>query len=133
MNTRRLLATTLLALAACSRATSAPTEARVDQTVDLVAGEAAQVEQSAVIVRFVGVNDSRCPSDVVCVSAGEAVITLLLSGAGADRTETVYLLREPKAVTYGGYRFEAVGVAPYPKSTGQSGTRTLTLRVTRAP
>lgn len=133
MSIRRLLACTFLVVAACSRATSSPLEARIDQTVDLVAGEAAQVENSAVVVRFAGVNDSRCPSDVVCVTAGDAAIALLLTGAGPDRAETIYLMREPKAVTYSGYRFEAVGVAPYPRSTGQGGARTLTMRITRAP
>jgi hypothetical protein len=128
---RRLCA--LVLLAGCAQATSAPLEARVGQTVDLAVGEAARVQNTSVTVRFNGANDSRCPSDVVCVTAGDAAITLLLGGAGADRSDVIYLVRDPKAATYGGYRFEAVGLAPYPKSTGQGTDKTVTLRITQAP
>ena len=130
---KRLLLGAAIALAACSRATSAPTEARVDHTVDLANGEAAQVEGTSIVVRFGGANDSRCPSDVVCVTAGDADITLLLSGAGAQKTDVVHLAREPRGTVYGGYRFDAAGLAPYPKSTAQGVDKTLTLKITRAP
>ncbi|MEO7455967.1 MAG: hypothetical protein ABIY52_06875 [Gemmatimonadaceae bacterium] len=133
MKLKRLLYGSAIALAACSRATSAPVETRVDRSVDLANGEAAHIENSAVVVRFGGANDSRCPSDVVCISAGEADITLLFSGAGADKVEVVHLMREPKGATYGGYRFDATALAPYPKSTAQGADKTLTLRITRAP
>lgn len=133
MKTTRLLLGTIALLGACARATSAPIEARVDQTVDLATGEAARVENSVVVVRFGGAADSRCPSDVVCVTAGDAVVTLLMSGAGADRTDVVNLVKEPRSTTYGGFRFEAVGLAPYPKSTAQTTDKTLTLRITKAP
>jgi hypothetical protein len=97
--------------------------------VQLATGETAAVTPGSVRVQFVGVNDSRCPSDVVCVQAGDAMIILGFSGAAAERTDTLYLVRQPRAVTYGGYRFEAVDVQPYPRSAGQTPAKTLTLRV----
>ena len=122
----------LLALA-CSQAISAPIDARIDQPIEIPLGETARVENSTVAVRFTGASDSRCPSDVVCVRAGEAAITLLLSGAGAERTDVVYVGKEPKATSYGTYRFEAVDLVPYPRSQGQGTDKTLTLRITRSP
>ena len=120
-------------LAACSRAASAPADVKAGQSILLAEGQSATVSNSTVVVRFVSANDSRCPSDVVCVSAGEAVISLSLAGAAASRTDTVRLVKQPRAVTYGGFVFEATDLQPYPKSTGPVSTKTLTLRIGTAP
>ena len=120
-------------LAACSRAASAPADVKAGQSILLAEGQSATVSNSTVVVRFVSANDSRCPSDVVCVSAGEAVISLSLAGAGASRTDTVRLVKQPGAVTYGGFVFEATDLQPYPKSTGPASAKTLTLRIGTAP
>ena len=132
MRTPLLLASIAL-LAACSRATSAPAEVKAGQSIQLAEGQSARVGNSTVTVQFVTANDSRCPSDVVCVSAGEAVISLALAGAGANRTETVRLVKQPSAVTYGGFVFEALDLQPYPRSTGPVSAKTLTLRIGTAP
>ena len=122
----------LLSAGACSRATSAPIEVVPGQSVQLPEGASAVVSSDAVRVRFVGAGDSRCPSDVVCITAGDAVIVLALAGAGAERTDTVYLSRPPRSVRYGAYRFEAVDLQPYPVSQGPRASKTLTLRVLKA-
>ena len=120
-------------LTACSRATSAPADVKAGQSIQLAEGQSAMVSNTSVVVQFVSANDSRCPSDVVCVSAGEAVISLSLAGAAASRTDTVRLVKQPRAVTYGGFVFEATDLQPYPKSTGPVSTKTLTLRIGTAP
>ena len=122
-----------VSMAACAGITSAPRDVSVGQSVELSIGETANVTPGSVRVQLVNVNDSRCPSDVVCVSAGEAMIILALSGAGADRIDTLYLLKQPKSNTYGGYRFDALDVQPYPKSTGQQAAKTLVLKVSAQP
>ena len=122
-----------VSMAACAGITSAPRDVSVGQSVELSIGETANVTPGSVRVQLVNVNDSRCPSDVVCVSAGEAMIILALSGAGADRIDTLYLLKQPKSTTYGGYRFDALDVQPYPKSTGQQAAKTLVLKVSAQP
>ena len=99
-------------LTACSRATSAPADVKVGQSIQLAEGQSAMVSNTSVVVQFVSANDSRCPSDVVCVSAGEAVISLSLAGAAAGRTDTVRLVKQPHAVTYGGFVFEALDLQP---------------------
>jgi hypothetical protein len=130
VNTRSIVVIAAATLAAaCAGVTSAPRDVAVGQTVDLGVGESANVTPGSVRVQLTGINDSRCPSDVVCVTAGDAVIVLAFSGAGADHIDTLYLVKPPKSVTYGGYRFEAVDVQPYPKSQGQQPSKTLVLKV----
>ena len=114
---------------ACAGMASAPHDVSPGQSVLLGVGETAAVMPGPVRVRFVGVNDSRCPSDVVCVQAGDAMVVLHFSGAGAERADTLYLVRPPRSVAYGGYRFDVGDVQPYPRSSGQSAAKTLALRV----
>ena len=123
----------LLAVLSCSRAISEPSDVAPGHEVDLRAGQSAQVSNTSVAVTFDGANDSRCPSDVTCVWAGEALIRLRLSGAGADRTDTVKINAQPRATTYGGYRFEVVSLLPYPVSTAMNATQTLRIAVSAAP
>jgi hypothetical protein len=125
-----LLMAATLAAGACSRGTTAPRETEPGQSIDLDVGETVAVRNTSVQVRFFGANDSRCPSDVVCVTAGDAVIFLTLSGMSQERTDTLYLVRQPKNVVYGGFRFEATALQPYPKSSGTRPSPVLTLRVT---
>jgi hypothetical protein len=130
MRTSLSIVTLLVLLAACSRATSGPSQVNPGQSIQLAEGEYAQVNDSPVTLQFVRANDSRCPSDVVCVSAGEALITLAFNGAGAEKTDTLRIVK-PKLASYGGYLFEASDLQPYPKSQGQIPGKTLTLRVSR--
>jgi hypothetical protein len=130
VNTRTIVViAAAVSVAACAGITSAPRDVSVGQSVELSIGETANVTPGSVRVQLAGINDSRCPSDVVCVQAGDAMIILALSGAGADRVDTLYLVKPPKSVSYGGYRFEALDVQPYPKSSGQQPSKTLVLKV----
>ena len=38
----------------------------------------------ALLIRLVGINDSRCPADVQCIWAGNAIVNLMLSVKEAD-------------------------------------------------
>lgn len=130
MNTRTIVViAAAISIAACAGITSAPRDVSVGQSVELSIGETANVTPGSVRVQLAGINDSRCPSDVVCVQAGDAMIILALSGAGADRVDTLYLVKPPKSISYGGYRFEALDVQPYPRSSGQQPSKTLVLKV----
>ncbi|MEO5818628.1 MAG: hypothetical protein ABIT20_25390 [Gemmatimonadaceae bacterium] len=118
-----------MSTAACAGITSAPRDVSAGQSVELGIGETANVTPGSVRVQLTGINDSRCPSDVVCIQAGDAMIVLALNGGGADRIDTLYLMKSPKSVNYGGYRLEAVDVQPYPRSSGQQASQVLTLKV----
>src|ERR1043165_1642145 len=63
-----------VALAACGRDGSAAT---LDAPIQLAPGESAAFDAADLEGKFVGIDsDSRCPSDVACVWAGEVVVRL---------------------------------------------------------
>lgn len=65
--------------------------------------------------RITEVNDSRCPSDVVCVWQGEAVVRIEVE---LPEEGTLWLSTyDNQKDTLGAYSFELVEVAPYPVST----------------
>jgi hypothetical protein len=119
----------LCGVAACSRITDPPSEPVQD--LALAVGDAARL--SSAMVRVVAVQDSRCPSDVVCFTAGDVVMVLAFSGAGNARTDTLRLFTTPKSSTYGGFLFTPLRVLPYPRTDGPNVPKTLTLHVTDAP
>lgn len=119
------LIASLAMVAACGRLTSTP----ATQAVQLELGQTAVVAGSSVRVQFVRAADSRCPSDVVCITAGEALIEMVFSGSGPTQTTTLRLGQKVVTATYGGLIFEATALNPYP-SRQPSLTQTVTLRVT---
>lgn len=103
------------------------------QNFDLAAGQAARVTNTPITVIFRSVSqDSRCPSDVQCVWAGDGAIRLGLQSTTAPSEETtVHTGLDPKTVDYSGYRIRVVGLAPYPKSGSpiSAGKYVVTLQV----
>jgi hypothetical protein len=113
----------LLALAACRAAVDpagTPNASAVTgDTLVLAPGQEAQV--GAVFgVAFLEVSsDSRCPTDVVCVWAGNAAVEIgLRLGMGPTHPFTLNTLSYPSAsVDFGGYRVTLVDLTPHPVST----------------
>ena len=91
------------------------------QNFDLKAGESARVTGTPITVIFRSVSeDSRCPSDVQCVWAGDGAIKLgLQSTTQASQESTLHTTLDPKFVDFSGYRVKVVALAPYPKSTSK--------------
>ena len=81
MRTLPRLISTLIILSACGRF-GAATDVAPAQSIQLQVEETAGVAGSTVRVQFVRAADSRCPMDAVCITAGAAVIDLVLSGSG---------------------------------------------------
>ena len=119
------LIASLAIVTACGRLTTTPST----QAVQLQIGQAAMVAGSSVRVQFVRAADSRCPSDVVCITAGEAVVEIVFSGSGPAQTSTLRLGQKAVTATYGGLVFEATALDPYP-SRQPALAQTVTLRVT---
>ena len=91
-------------------------QAEVGREFEIAVGQEAKLQGSNVVIRFRGVtNDSRCPSDVQCVWAGNAVAGFDLSGAGQSEA-LINTTLDPKSVSYGGYTIALVGLKPTPKS-----------------
>lgn len=68
-------------------------------------------------IKFVAVEDSRCPADVNCVWAGNAKVTIKVTNRNG-RTETFDLNTNlnAKSVKFGGYEITLGRVTPSPRS-----------------
>ena len=81
-------------------------------------GQTVQLAGTGVRVTFLEVaNDSRCPVDVVCVTAGDAEVRLAVVGEGEDRTVSLHTTQEPRSAAIGAVRLELTGLLPSPRST----------------
>jgi hypothetical protein len=113
-----------LALTACA-SSGTPTgpivysQAEAADSVRILVGQTIVV--GSIRIRFSAVeSDSRCPSDVVCVWAGDAVAALIAE-QNCDCRSPSYDLKlhttlEPKSGTVYGYRIELLRITPYPNS-----------------
>ena len=129
------------AVGACAGGATNPSEprtpaAQVDQAVVLAIGEAVRVEELGLELSLRAVEaDSRCPSDVTCVWAGDAVVQVAVTPSnGEAQTFQLHTQLEPRSVTIGEARVELLDLAPYPKSSTRTEPRAYraTLRVGRA-
>lgn len=61
-------------------------------------------------------SDSRCPTDVTCVWAGNAEVVFRVEAPGIDTTVVINTGIEPRAVRVGALRIELMAVVPAPRS-----------------
>ena len=91
------------------------------QTVVLGVGEQAQTTDGSLSILFVDVSDdSRCPTDVVCVWAGNGQVVIQLEPTGGSAVDEVLNTNQdvgPGEVVFRGYSFELVSLSPAPVST----------------
>lgn len=117
----------------------APQPRQVSTNVEftLRRGERASVDGGALLITFLSVaNDSRCPSDAVCVWQGDAAMVVRIEGGHSEAptvVDTLHTELEPRAVKYIGFTVAVKGLLPYPKSSEDPGSRDyrLSLLVTR--
>ncbi|MEO8579476.1 MAG: hypothetical protein ABI469_04445 [Gemmatimonadales bacterium] len=65
--------------------------------------------------------DSRCPTDVVCVWAGDATIVVVISRNGApDEAQTLNINPPNNEITSGNLRIKFVGLAPVPRQSDKN-------------
>ena len=84
-------------------------------------GQEVAVARTRLRIKFAAVeNDSRCPSDVTCVWAGNAAVKLELTGLGKAQSVTLNTSKAGQFVSetvYQGYKVTLVDLSPYPRST----------------
>ena len=120
-----------LSLGACS-AVAVP---GVGREFDLLIHTRVRVEGTPFFVAFDSVlEDSRCPSDVVCIQAGRAAV--LVSVTYASGPDIVYALRftdRPDSSTAlvegGGWFVDFIGLFPYPTVAAPPDPRTRVARL----
>jgi len=68
-------------------------------------------------IRFVAVEDSRCPQDANCIWAGNAKVTIrVTTGRGQSRTFDLNTNLKDKSARFDGYEITLGSVSPYPRS-----------------
>ena len=124
---RKLLSLALLSLAlACRTAADGsptdPTPQPVGEAFDLAAGRAASLDGGSLTLRFERVSeDSRCPVDVQCIQAGDAVVVLAVNAAGSASTVELHTsVKAQSSAKVGAYVIHLVSLAPVPRSTVQT-------------
>lgn len=97
------------AVAACKDTATSPT---LPATFRLAPGGSASADGAR--VTFVRVeSDSRCPIDVLCVTAGDATITIHVAAAGLDAEYQLSLFDASKrSVNHRGYVFTFMKLEP---------------------
>ncbi|MFS8086705.1 MAG: hypothetical protein ACMG6H_13815 [Acidobacteriota bacterium] len=141
--TRKLPLAFVLYLAACVGSGAAvgtitpgvPKVVEVGSDFDLSPSQSAVIDGGALTVTFVKVSeDSRCPTGVVCIWAGDDVTAMLLGAGESPKTPaSLHTTLTPRAVSSGAYVVSLVGVKPAPKqgSTIPQSSYVATFRVTR--
>jgi len=116
-----------LAVPACGKGTGSTVP--VDgKEFTLQMGESVRLEGTQSIIQFLAVpEDSRCPSGVQCIWAGNARVSLKLDATQFDLNTTV----EPHEAVVQGYRFLLVQVSARPQGDTVTGKYTATLKVIR--
>jgi hypothetical protein len=108
----------LLAAAACGEVTG-PSAARLAEPFVLGVGEVALIEPQNLLVGFESVSsDSRCPSDVDCITAGDAAVELWLRRPPSAReTRSVHSdASQGASAEYDGFEVELLSLEPLPRS-----------------
>ncbi len=132
MRTRRLpilLFALLLGLAGCGRQFVEPEDmpdlnvARSGEAFTLGLGDEIPLEGSDLRIRFVLVlEDNRCPTDVQCVTAGEASVVLRISDGQGQLSQLALSIpglvptpfNDNDSIFHRGYRFQLIQLDPYP-------------------
>jgi hypothetical protein len=107
-------------LNAKARPSVAPKTVRMNKEFTLREGQRVPLKGTSLWIKFVVVeSDSRCPSDVNCVWAGNAAVQILANTGGRSKTLTLNTGRGGAFVgeiEYKGYRVKLVDLSPYPRS-----------------
>ncbi len=124
----------LIALGSVARPTAQPSP-EPGSDFRLRAGRSTGIAGTDLTIRFDRVEqDSRCPADVRCVTAGDATIALsVASGRAAARRHTLRTQGDANQAIHDGYRIALVALEPAPVSTRptRAGEYVVTLRVDR--
>ncbi|MBA3770513.1 MAG: hypothetical protein H0X08_08475 [Blastocatellia bacterium] len=93
--------------------------ARQGDTVSLKIGQQRTVKPSKVRIKFISVvEDSRCPTDVNCIWAGNAKIKVLVSISRTSREFEINTNLGPQGDQLDGWAINLVELTPSPTSKG---------------
>ncbi len=91
-------------------------EVNLGENFSIKIGEETQVKGSDVTISFKDVSeDSRCPTSVDCVWAGNAKLSILAKGEDLEFNT----VSDSQIISVDGYSIELVTLAPYPEEFGE--------------
>jgi len=113
----RSVAIALVAFVGVSAAAQRPPA--LDQDFQLPAGRSIRLADTDLVVHFDRVErDSRCPADVKCITAGDAVVVLgLAAGRESERLYELHTTSGDATAVHAGFRVTLVALNPVPVST----------------
>ena len=117
---RLVLLIAVLGIAACGRGPLSP-DAVAGTPFELKAG-ASTVLPDATRFKFDRVlSESRCPIDAICVSAGDASISVsFISRDGTGASRELHTQPSGSQISYGSYTIALTELQPYPRSTEET-------------
>jgi hypothetical protein len=109
----------LVALTRCDEAGPAGPTVSLNQQVTLARGEVGVIAGTGVRLQLVDVaGDSRCPSDALCIQAGDAVVHIRSIEDGDIADYELHAADASRsAVTQRGLRIALIQLQPYPTSS----------------
>ena len=113
-----LAAACVLSTSACDERGPAGPTVSLGREFTLEPGQTASLEGTPLSVRFLRVSgDSRCPSDVVCIQGGDAVVHVRAADGGSAEYE-LHTGDQARAVAaHTGFRIALERLQPYPFSS----------------
>jgi hypothetical protein len=115
---RVVLVVVAIVVASCGRGPTSPGTV-AGTPFELKTGATAMLPDGTRLT-FGGVlSDSRCPIDAICISAGDAAISVsFVSRDGTDAVRELHTQRSGSQISYGTYTIALTELQPYPRSTG---------------
>lgn len=105
----------LLSAVACERNGPLTPDVPLIREVVLAPGEAAEIGEVSLSVRFTGVSeDSRCPAGTFCVWAGDGVVQIDVDPQRGVRAAYTLHTGDTRPARHGDVTIELVELAPYP-------------------
>jgi hypothetical protein len=111
-----------LALAGCGGGTDS--DIATAYTLSMRVGQQFVISEEALTVTFTGVTDSRCPTQVLCVWAGEGTVTLVVSQSGYPSESLLIVTpaspgaQPSNQSSYRAFRFTLESLDPSPAMPG---------------
>jgi len=95
-------------------------------------GRAVEITGSLTVTFNRVISDSRCPTDVVCVTAGDAIIGVTLADSASRVERELHTASDLLQTKFSNYTIRLVDLTPYPRSTRAIDPRdyTATLQIT---
>jgi hypothetical protein len=93
-------------------------QAQTNQRVTVQVNQQKTLSKSKITIKFVSlVDDSRCPTDVQCIQAGNGEIQIQLKKVGsAAKTVKLNTNTQPQSVSFAGYTIKLIDLNPKPAS-----------------